>query len=51
MLKITTRSAVEAEQLVKDGYAITAISFFTSNGKLLLTLERGSEWSRSLGSK
>lgn len=39
------------DRLVKDGFAIVAITQITPDGKFSYILEKGSEWSRMLGSK
>lgn len=41
----------EKDRLVKDGYAIVALSHFPPDGTIVFCLEKGSEWSRMLGSK
>lgn len=44
-------SEEEKDRYLKKGYAIVAISYFVSVGKLSYLLEKGSKWSRTLGSE
>lgn len=49
--KVFTSSAVEVDRLKKEGYAIVSIAHFSPDGAFTYVLERGSAWSRLLGSK
>ena len=49
--KIVVHSAEEVEQLVKEGYAIVSEAHFTSGEGVAYTLEKGSDWSLTVGSK
>lgn len=49
--KITVNSKAEADQLVKEGYAIVSIEHFVNGDQPSYTLERGSAWSKKLGSE
>lgn len=44
-------SKAEADELVKKGYAIISIEYFVNGSQASYTLERGTDWSRKLGSK
>lgn len=48
---ITVCSKAEADELVKNGYAIVSIGYFVNGDEASYTLERGSDWSRKLGSQ
>ena len=49
--KVFTSSAAEVDRLKKAGYAIVAMSSFLPDGAFTYTLEKGSKWSRMLGSR
>ena len=49
--RIYCDSAVDAERLIGEGFAIVAIAGFQSEGSFTFVLERGSAWSRLLGSR
>jgi len=49
--KAYASSVEEKDRLVKEGYAVVAIAGFQPAGPWTFTLEKGSEWSRMLGSK
>ncbi|WP_155846338.1 hypothetical protein [Anaerotruncus sp. G3(2012)] len=49
--KVSTRSVEEKERFLKEGYAIVSLAQFVPNGKWTFHLEKGSDWSRMLGSK
>ena len=49
--KVFTSSTVEVDRLKKEGYAIVAMAHFAPDGAFAYTLEKGSAWSRALGSK
>lgn len=44
-------SVEERDRLVKDGYAVVAVAQFLPDGKFSYHIEKGSKWSRMLGSK
>lgn len=48
--RVTVNSKEEADQLVKEGYAIVSIAHFVNGDQASYTLEKGSDWSRKLGS-
>lgn len=49
--KVFTSSTAEVDRLKKAGYAIVAMSSFLPDGAFTYTLEKGSKWSRMLGSR
>lgn len=49
--RVSVNSATEADRLKKEGYAIVAMSHFLPDGAFTYTLEKGSKWSRMLGSR
>lgn len=49
--KVFTSSAYEVDRLKKEGYVVVAMAHFLPDGAFTYTLERGSEWSRLLGSR
>lgn len=49
--KIFTSSTAEVDRLKKEGYVIVAMANFLPDEAFTYTLERGSEWSRLLGSR
>lgn len=49
--KVFTSSTAEADRLKKEGYAIVAMAHFAPDGAFTYTLEKGSAWSRMLGSR
>lgn len=49
--KVFTSSTVEVDRLKKEGYAIVAMTHFSPDGAFTYILEKGSAWSRMLGSK
>lgn len=49
--RIFTSSTAEVDRLKKAGYAIVAMTHFLPDGAFTYALERGSKWSRLLGSK
>ena len=49
--KITVNSKSEADQLVKKGSAIVSVEYFVNGDQTSYTLERGSDWSKKLGSE
>lgn len=49
--KVFTSSASEVDRLKKEGYAIVSVAHFAPDGAFTCSLERGSEWSRLLGSR
>lgn len=51
MKKIFTNSHAEMEQLLEKGYVVTSFSYFVPNGAPTYCLEKGSAWSKLLGSK
>ena len=49
--KVFCVSKKEKDRYLKDGYAIVALSHFSPDGAFSYHLEKGSKWSRMLGSK
>lgn len=49
--QISTSSTTEVDRLKKEGYVIVAMAHFLPDEAFTYTLERGSEWSRLLGSR
>ena len=49
--QISTSSTTEVDRLKKEGYVIAAMAHFLPDEAFTYTLERGSEWSRLLGSR
>ena len=49
--KVFCHSAEERDGYLKKGYAIVAITQTLPNGEFSYLLEKGSKWSRMLGSK
>ena len=49
--RICTCSEKAKRRLINKGFAVVSIAFFEPNGSVTFTLERGSDWSRKLGSR
>lgn len=49
--KALCSSSKERDRFLDDGYAIVAVAKFLPDGETTFFLEKGSDWSRKLGSK
>ena len=48
---VFTSSSAEKDKLLKEGYVVTTISYFSTATDWTYCLEQGSAWSQMLGSK